>query len=146
MQLSKNFTLAELTESQSGRRYNVKEQFNPPQQVINNLKELCEKVLQPIRDKVGAIKVSSGYRSPQVNKIVGGATSSQHLTGEAVDISGVNVSNKVLFDIIIKMMNENNLPVDQCIHEYGTKSNPAWVHVSYTSDRKPRRQVLYIGI
>lgn len=146
MQLTKNFTLEEMIESQSGRRYNVKEQFNPPQQVINNLKELCEKVLQPIRDKVGAIKISSGYRSPQVNKIVGGATSSQHLTGEAVDISGVNVNNKVLFDTIIKMMNDNNLPVDQIIWEYGTKNNPAWVHVSYTSDRKPRKQVLYIGI
>lgn len=146
MQLSKNFSLAELTESQTGRRHNIKEQFNPPQEVIQNLKELCEKVLQPIRDKVGAIKVSSGYRSPQVNKIVGGATSSQHLTGEAVDISGINVSNKVLFDTIIKMMNENNLPVDQIIHEYGTKYNPAWVHVSYTSNRKPRKQVLYIGV
>lgn len=146
MQLSKNFTLAEMVESQSGRRYNVKEQFTPPQEVINNLKELCEKVLQPIRDKVGAIKVSSGYRSPQVNKIVGGATSSQHLTGEAVDISGITVSNKQLFDTIVKMIKENNLPVDQCIHEYGTKDNPAWVHVSFTSKRKPRKQIFSIGI
>ena len=142
MQLSKNFSLAELTESQTGRRHNIKEQFNPPQEVITNLKELCEKVLQPIRDKVGAIKVSSGYRSPQVNKIVGGATSSQHLTGEAVDISGINISNAELF----KAIKDSNLPYDQLLWEYGTKSNPAWVHVSYTSNRKPRKQVLYIGI
>lgn len=142
MQLSKNFSLAELTESQTGRRHNIKEQFNPPQEVIQNLKELCEKVLQPIRDKVGAIKVSSGYRSPQVNKIVGGATSSQHLTGEAVDISGINISNAELF----KAIKDSNLPYDQLLWEYGTKSNPAWVHVSYTSNRKPRKQVLYIGI
>lgn len=142
MQLSKNFSLAELTESQTGRRHNIKEQFNPPQEVITNLKELCEKVLQPIRDKVGAIKVSSGYRSPQVNKIVGGATSSQHMTGEAVDISGINISNAELF----KAIKDSNLPYDQLIWEYGTKSNPAWVHVSYTSNRKARKQVLYIGI
>ncbi len=142
MQLSKNFSLAELTESQTGRRHNIKEQFNPPQEVITNLKELCEKVLQPIRDKVGAIKVSSGYRSPQVNKIVGGATSSQHLTGEAVDISGINISNAELF----KAIKDSNLPYDQLLWEYGTKSNPAWVHVSYTSNRKPRKQILYIGV
>lgn len=142
MQLSKNFSLAELTESQTGRRYDIKEQFNPPQEVITNLKELCEKVLQPIRDKVGAIKVSSGYRSPQVNKIVGGATSSQHLTGEAVDISGINISNAELF----KAIKDSNLPYDQLLWEYGTKSNPAWVHVSYTSNRKPRKQILYIGV
>lgn len=138
MKLSKNFSLEEMLESQSARRHNVVEQFNPNQEVINNLKLLCENILQPLRDKVGAIQVTSGYRSPRVNKIVGGSSNSQHLTGQAADIKGVRISNKKLFDSIIRL----NLPFDQLIWEYGTKNEPAWVHVSFSS--RNRRQILYI--
>lgn len=147
MQLSKNFPLDDMLESPLARRYNVKEQFTPPQEIINNLKELCEKVLQPIRDKVKApIIITSGYRCPRVNKLAKGSETSQHMKGEGVDIYCTKISNKNLYNIIVKMMKENNLPVDQLIWEYGTKDNPAWVHVSYTSSRQPRKQIFSIGI
>jgi uncharacterized protein YcbK (DUF882 family) len=138
MKLSKNFSLEELLESQSARRYNVNEQFNPNQEIVNNLKLLVENILQPLRDKVGVIQISSGYRSARVNKIVGGSTSSQHLMGQAADIKGVKVSNKKIFETIINM----NLPFDQLIWEYGTKNEPAWVHVSFGP--RNRREILYI--
>lgn len=80
MQLTKNFTLAEMLRSQTATRNNIKEQFNPPKSVIDNLTLLCENVLQPLRDNIcKAISVSSGYRNPKVNKAIGGATNSQHL-------------------------------------------------------------------
>jgi hypothetical protein len=108
--------------------------------VIANLKLLCENILQPLRDEVGAISISSGFRCEKVNKLIGGAVGSQHQTGEAADIKGITVSNKVLFDKIRAL----KLPYDQLIHEFGTKDNPAWVHVSFS--KRNRRQVLYIGI
>ena len=138
MNLSENFTLAELTESQAARRKGYKEQFSPPLGVVSNLQELCEKILQPLRDKVGPIKINSGYRCERVNKDVGGQPSSQHLTGQAADIEGINVTNAELFAAIQSM----NLPFDQCIWEFGTKENPAWVHVSCS--HRNRRQILYI--
>ena len=140
MQLSKNFYLAEFLESQTARRHNIQEQFKPSGLVIANLKLLCENILQPLRDEVGAITISSGFRCEKVNKLIGGAVGSQHQTGEAADIKGITVSNKVLFDKIRAL----KLPYDQIIHEFGTKDNPAWVHVSFS--KKNRRQVLYIGI
>ncbi len=138
MKLSKSFSLNEFLESQSARRYAVLEQFNPHQEVVDNLRELCVNILQPLRDVVGPIKISSGYRSLRVNKIVGGSTNSQHLLGQAADIQLIRGSNKKLFETIIKL----NLPFDQLIWEYGTKQEPAWVHVSYGP--RNRRQILYI--
>jgi len=136
MKLSKNFTLAEMLESQTARRHGIDEQFMPPAKVVDNLQALVKNILQPLRDKVGPISVSSGYRCKRVNTIIKGAASSQHLTGQAADIKGAN--NKALFDAIIEM----KLPFDQLIWEFGTKANPAWVHVSFGP--RNRRQVLYI--
>ena len=138
MNLSENFTLAELIESQAGRRLNIKEQFSPPLEVVANLRNLCKHILQPLRDKIGPLKVNSGYRCDRVNVAVGGQTSSQHRIGEAADIEGVEATNMQVF----KAIQEMNLPFDQLIYEFGTKENPAWVHVSYSP--RHRRQILYI--
>lgn len=138
MNLSANFTLAEMTKSQTATRRGFTEQFDPPADVVANLRELCVHILQPLRDHVHAIVVNSGYRAPRTNKAVGGAATSQHLTGQAADIEGVNVSNAFLFQKI----QELKLPFDQLIWEYGTKDEPNWVHVSYGP--RHRRHILYI--
>lgn len=137
---SQYFTLAEFLESQTARRNNITEQFKPSATVTRNLEALVTNILDPLREALGSpIKISSGYRSPALNKAVGGANTSQHLQGEAADIQAMHpVSNATLFELIIKM----GLPFDQLIWEYGTKLNPAWVHVSFGP--RNRRQILYI--
>lgn len=142
MNLSKHFKLNEFLESQTATRLNIQEQFNPNQEIITNLKLLCTNILEPLRLKTGALFISSGYRCKELNKLIGGSENSQHLTGEAVDLKGLKVPNIVIFQQIQKL----NLPFDQLIHEYGTKLEPAWVHVSFTAKRKPRKQILYLGI
>lgn len=141
MQLTKNFSLAEMIESQTARRFNIQEQFNPPQEVIDNLKELCENILQPLRDAIGvSLTVNSGYRSPITNKRVGGQPTSQHQNGQAADIICPEVGNAKLFEKI----RELKLPFDQLIWEFGDDKNPAWVHVSFSP--RNRRQVFAIGV
>lgn len=100
-----------------------------------NLTALVDNVLDPLREWYGKpIVVNSGYRCPALNKAVGGATPSQHMSGQAADIdTGDRQQNKLLFEHIRK-----NLPFDQLIDE----SNFAWVHVSYRADGRNRNQVL----
>lgn len=119
MNLSKNFILKEFTATNTGL------DNTPTPEVIANLQQLCVSVLQPLRDKYGkSITINSGYRCSAVNKAVGGAANSQHLTGEAVDITaGSKEENKKLFTILEKMN------FDQLIDE----KNMTWVHVSYKS-------------
>ncbi len=135
----KYFSITELVESQTGRRHNVREQFGPPKSVTDSLQKLVDNILDPLREKYGKpIKISSGYRSPRVNSIVGGAKNSQHLIGEAADIQAIDGNNAALFNLIKEM----KLPFDQLIWEYGTTENPAWVHVSFGS--RNRRQILFV--
>jgi zinc D-Ala-D-Ala carboxypeptidase len=141
MQLSKNFSLAEMLESQTARRHNIIEQFNPPADAITNLKLLCIHILQPLSDAIGLpIHISSGYRCLKVNRLVGSKDNSQHPLGEAADTECPSMSNAALFHKI----QELKLPFDQLIWEFGTNQEPAWVHVSYSS--RNRRQILYIGV
>lgn len=135
---SKYFTLEEMLESATARRLKIAEQFNPPAEIITNLELLCKNILDPLREKCGAITVTSGYRSPALNKAVKGAKSSQHMKGQAADIRGINCSNAELFNQIQKL----KLPFDQMIWEYGTDKEPSWVHVSFGSLN--RRQILYV--
>lgn len=130
MKLSKNFTLRELTKTNTGIPN------NPSEIEIERLRILCEKVLQPLRDKLGyPIIVNSGYRSPLVNKAVGGATGSQHVRAEAVDITaGSRERNKALFEIL------KTMEKDQLIDE----RNYSWIHVSYTVCRPNRNQILHL--
>ena len=92
MKLSEHFTLAEYLRSYTATKYNISEQFNPPQSVINNIVRL-NNVVQKIRNDVGAIRITSGYRCPRVNTRVGGVANSMHLTGEACDIGFLNVEH-----------------------------------------------------
>ena len=125
--LSTNFTLAELTVSDTAVRKNYTEQFNPPDNVILALTELCKNILQPLRNTVNAsIKVTSGYRCERTNKAIGGAKTSQHIDGEAADINIEGMSVEEVY-LLIK---DSNLPFDQVIQEFD-----AWVHVSYNSTK-----------
>jgi uncharacterized protein YcbK (DUF882 family) len=140
-QLSKNFTLRELIKSDTATRKGINNA--PPQSVIDNLKYLCENLLQPIRDMVGIVTINSGYRSPALNKAVGGAKNSQHLTGQAVDFESVQYSNIELG----KMIEESGLVFDQLIYEFVSKKNPraGWIHISLVKDGTNRKQVLWVA-
>ena len=122
MNLSRYFTLSEMTVSQAASRRGLDNTPGPRE--IAALKLLCEKVLAPIREHFDRpVIVTSGYRSPKVNKAIGGAASSQHCKGEAADFTVPGVSNLALCKWI-----ERNLQYDQLIYEYGESG---WVHVSY---------------
>jgi uncharacterized protein YcbK (DUF882 family) len=135
---SKYFTLNEMLRSQTATRLKITEQFNPPAEIIHNLELLCEHILDPLREKVGPIRVSSGYRCPRLNTQIKGSKTSQHMKGQAADISGINCTNAELFEQIKKL----KLPFDQMIWEFGTSKEPDWVHVSYGVMH--RRQILYV--
>jgi hypothetical protein len=138
MQLSKNLMLAEVTRSETAKRKGISNMPTPEH--IENFKLLAEKVFQPIREHFGKpIIISSGYRSKALNTAIGGALSSQHCSGEAIDIDmdGTDITNAQVFNYI-----KDNLEFDQLIWEFGTDTNPDWVHVSYESTGKQRKQIL----
>jgi hypothetical protein len=140
MKLSEHFDLNEFTRSDYAKRNNIKNFPNAEQ--TDNLRELCVKVLEPIRKHFQIpILISSGFRSKELNVAIGGAKNSQHTSGEAVDIdhdlSANVVSNRMIFDFI-----KTNLVFDQLIYEFGTSTNPDWVHVSYVGNNKNRNQIL----
>jgi zinc D-Ala-D-Ala carboxypeptidase len=138
MQLSKNLMLAEVTRSETAKRKGISNMPTPEH--IENFKLLAEKVFQPIREHFGKpIIISSGYRSKELNTAIGGALSSQHCQGEAIDIDmdGTDITNAQVFNYI-----KDNLEFDQLIWEFGTDTNPDWVHVSYESTGKQRKQIL----
>jgi zinc D-Ala-D-Ala carboxypeptidase len=138
MQLSKNLALVEVTRSETAKRRGISNMPTPEH--IENFKLLAEKVFQPIREYFGIpIHISSGYRSKALNTAIGGSLSSQHCSGEAIDIDmdGTSVTNAQIFNYI-----KDNLSFDQLIWEFGTDSNPDWVHVSYESTGKQRKQIL----
>ena len=137
MKLTANFSLNELTKSQTAERKGIDN--TPSGDHQDNLKKLCENVLQPVRDHFEqVVSVSSGYRSPELCTAIGSKTTSQHARGEAADFEIFGVSNKVLADWI-----HYNTNYDQLFLEYWKESDPnsGWVHCSY-SESNNRRQYL----
>jgi hypothetical protein len=136
MVISQHLILAELIRSESAKRNGINNMPTPEH--IENLKALAENIFEPIRTEFRVpIYISSGYRSKELNKLIGGAKNSQHNTGEAIDIDmdghTHDISNKDIFDFIVA-----KLPFDQVINEF----NYAWVHVSYKKNGPQRHQVL----
>ena len=135
MKLTENFSLNELTKSQTAERKGIDN--TPSAEHQDNLKSLCEMILQPIRAHFGqVVSVSSGYRSQELCVAIGSSTQSQHAKGQASDFEIFGVSNKELADYI-----NENLDYDQLILEYWKgedEPNSGWVHCSYTngSNRK----------
>ena len=127
MKLTENFSLKELTASQTAERKGIDNTPSPTHQ--DNLKSLCTSILQPVRDHFSrVISVSSGYRSEELCLAIGSKTTSQHAKGEAADFEIFGVSNKELADYI-----HEHLDYDQLILEYWKESDPnsGWVHCSY---------------
>jgi hypothetical protein len=124
--MTKNFTLKELCVTKTG----IHNEPNAEQKEA--LRLLAVNILQPARDALGPIKVTSGFRNAKVNAAVGGSRTSQHMKGEAADLQCDD--NAALFKFI------KTLEFDQLIWEFGDKEQPDWVHVSYAS--KNRKEVL----
>ncbi len=137
--LSEHFSLEEFTKSQSASRLRIDN--TPPEDVIKNLTNLCIHVLEKVRLNYGRpVIVNSGYRSPALNKVIGGSRNSQHMSGQAADIEVPGIDNRFLFNWI-----KDNLQFDQLILEFYKPGIPdsGWVHVSWNSNTN-RRQILEI--
>ena len=139
MKISANLNLAEITRSDTAKRHGIDN--TPTAEHLENFKLLADKVFEPIREHFKTpIFISSGYRSKDLNSFIKGSASSQHCTGQAIDIdmdgSNGEVTNRMVFDFI-----KNKLDFDQLIWEFGTDFNPDWVHVSYVKG-KNRKQKL----
>ena len=145
MRISKNFTLSELTKSNTATRLGVSN--TPDKEGIHKLRLLATELLQPIRDCLSApLRISSGYRSESLNKAIGGSNKSQHTKCEAVDLQFVKrgkMDNMKIFDAIIN----HALEFDQLILEFGgatadkDSDNPDWIHLSWKI-KGNRRQIL----
>ena len=137
MKLSNNFSLSELTKSQTATRKGIDNE--PGTAEIENLIHLAESVLQPVREHFGKpVMISSGYRSPALCEAIGSSAKSQHAKGEAADFEIPGVDNKELATWISK-----NCNFDQLILEFYNESDPnsGWVHCSATAS-EPRGQCL----
>jgi len=129
MMLSDNLSLAEATYSATALRKGI---VNEPSVThLIALKEIANNIFQPCRNHFGKpLRVTSGYRSEELNKIIGGSMKSQHSKGEALDMQSTSgYTNRELFEYI-----KDHLRFDQLIWEFGDDENPDWVHCSYKSE------------
>jgi len=131
-QLSKNFYLDEFTRSQTAVRHGINIIVQEGSEKFLKLQLLCQNILQPLRDEIGPITITSGYRPVRLNRLIGGSTNSQHCRCEAVDFVASPLNPFDICQTIIDL----ELPFDQLIHEFGR-----WVHVSFVSEGG-RREVL----
>lgn len=139
--LSANFTLAELCFSATARRHGIDNR--PGQQEIIELTRLVENILEPVRQNFAVpFRPSSGYRSPELNLLLGSAPGSQHITGHAADFEIPGIANRALGDWI-----RDNLRFDQLILEFHHPDVPqsGWVHCSYDSDNNRQQSLIFDG-
>jgi len=139
MKLSEHLDLAEVTRSDSAKRKGISNMPTPEH--IENFKKLAQNIFEPIRKHFGVpIYISSGYRSKELNALIGGVKTSDHCFGMAIDLDqqghSSGITNKQVFDFI-----KSNLKFKQLIWEGGTKQEPDWVHVSY-DEKNLKNEVL----
>jgi hypothetical protein len=134
MRLSKNFVLSEITRSNTARRLGIKNE--PTKKHMEGLQRIITNLIQPMRDALGPIRISSGYRNPELNRAIGGSSKSQHCKGEALDLQfwkDGQMCNKEIYDWVL----DSGLEFDQMINEFDF----AWIHISLKKD-KNRKDVL----
>ncbi len=138
MKISDHITYTEAIHSNTAKRRGIDN--TPSEAQVEAMKLLAEKVFEPLRKWVGGpIKVNSFFRSEILNESIGGASSSQHCKGQAIDIDDVygKKTNADMYHWI-----QTNLDYDQMIWEFGTDMQPNWIHVSYVSEEKNRNKCL----
>ena len=136
--ISKHITYAEAIHSSTAKRRGIDNTPSPTN--VETMKETAKKIFEPLREFVnGPIKVTSMFRSPVLNEAIGGAKSSQHMKGQAMDLDDVYgyKTNSEMYHWI-----KENLNFDQLIWEFGTDTNPNWIHVSYVSEDENRNRCL----
>ena len=124
-----NFTISELCKSDTVTKYGINNV--PDLKALDNLLNLIFYILQPIRDKFGAIKITSGYRNNQLNKLVGGVANSNHLYGCAADIIPLKASFKQIYDFVVK------LDYDECYIEQS--NGKKWLHIAYRKNNNRKK-------
>ena len=137
MYLTKNFALKEMTKSSTAERLGLTN--TPTMEHVINLVNLCNHILQPLSEEFGPMRITSGYRGPDLNKAVGGSGTRQHCNGEAADFESSKVSNPDIAHWI-----EANLDFDQLILEFydGKDPHSGWVHCSYRKDGSNRNKAM----
>ena len=145
--ISKHISYREATHSATAKRRGIEN--TPNEEQLDNMYKVADFIFEPLRTYVGgAIKITSFFRSQELNAAIGGAyklvdgkkiQTSQHCKGQAIDIDDVfgHKSNYEMFEYI-----RENLDFDQLIYEFGTNDNPDWIHVSYVSSKENRNRVL----
>jgi len=135
MRLSKNFTLPEIIHSNTAKRLGINNA--PNKEHLKNMQVLVRDLIQPMRDALGPIRISSGYRNPELNRAIGGSSKSQHCKGEALDLQfwkKGEMCNKEIYDWVIK----EGIEFDQMINEFDF----AWIHISLKNGGKNRCMIL----
>ena len=150
MRLSKNFTLNELTYSSTALRRGIDNE--PSKEGILKLTLLATSLLQPLRNAVGPLRITSGYRSPLLSEAIGSSSNSQHCRYEAIDLQYVRrgkMDNLAIYNALIEL----DLDYDQCILEFGDATeyidpeNPAWIHLSWkVNDNRKQTLIAYKDI
>ncbi len=138
MSISKHISYKEGVYSRTAMRRGIKN--NPNAEQMKNMVAIAEEVFEPLRMWVGGpIKINSFFRSPELNKAIGGSGKSQHCHGQAIDLDDTfgRATNAEMFEFIKK-----HLDFDQIIWEFGNDTNPDWVHVSYVSPEQNRNRCL----
>ena len=136
--ISKHIGNKESVYSRTATRLGIDNKPNEKQ--LQNMVTVAEEIFEPLRTWVGGpIKINSFFRSPELNKAIGGSSKSQHCHGQAIDIDDTfgRATNAEMFNFI-----KENLDFDQMIWEFGDNENPNWVHVSYVSPTENRRRCL----
>jgi len=134
MRLSKNFVLSEITHSNTAKRLGIDNE--PTEKHLQNMQRLIDILLQPLRDALGPIRISSGYRNPSLNRAIGGSSKSQHCKGEALDLQFWK-DGKMCNEEIYTWILDSDIEFDQMINEFGF----AWIHVSL-KNKGNRKQIL----
>ena len=134
MRLSKNFVLSEITRSNTAKRLGISNE--PSKKHLANMQKLITELIQPMRDSIGPIRISSGYRSPQLNRAIGGSSKSQHCKGQALDLQFWR-DGQMCNQEIYKWILNSNLQFDHMINEFDF----AWIHISL-KEKNNRNQVL----